>query len=272
MEFKKRLDDTLNLTDFKIGLAIQEYDLNTSEGKVQTVQSALPQIAALDSNISREFYLRKLAREIGISETSVFAEFREWLKKNRKSSTGLDKNSDNSYTIKTTEKISDIIDRYHLKELTPVKRAIFEAERELLQSAMQEYEKFERIKEELIIDELSFKIWQDLLSELSKVNGCVNDSGQILAALSGPYREIAASLIAELKIKDQQCDLRGSIYKLNKLRLEETIQNLTIQITTGKDELGKMFSDVELKNKIKQFTELKRKLQKEYPGFSAGIQ
>jgi DNA primase len=276
-EFKKLLDQAFHLTDFKIGLAIKDYDLNTSEGKVQAVQSAFPQIAELDSNISREYYLRQLAREIGITETSVFAEFKEWIKKNRKKSPVLDRNLNNSYTKETTEKIADIHayapapDSLKLKELSPLNRAIFEAEKELLQSALQEYEKFERIKEELIIDKFRFKIWQDLFAELYQVKSDIKDAEAILEVLNGSFREVAASLIAERKIKEHQSDLLGSLHRLKKLRLEATIQNITNQINTGMDEFGNTFTNEELKDKIKQFTELKRRLPKEYPGFWSGI-
>lgn len=271
LEFKKQLDAALNLTDFKIGLAIKDYNLSTPDGKIQAVQSALPQIAGLESNIAREFYLRKLALEIGISETSVFAEFKEWVKKNQKKPLGLDKNPDNSYTKKTTGKIADTVDSFNLDELSPFKRAIFNAEKELLQSALQEYEKFERIKEELITEELSFKIWQDLFSELYSLSGNITDSEQILAALSGPSREIAATLISEKKIKDEPADLLGNIKRLRKIQLEETIQQLTQQIATGKDEAGNVLTEELHKFKVKQFTELKQKLQKEYSGVSSGI-
>ncbi len=276
-EFQKLVDGAFHFTDFKIGLAIKEYDLNTPEGKVRAVSAALPQIAELDSNISREYYLRQLAREIGITETSVFAEFKEWLKNNRKKSPVLDKNLNNSYTKETTVKIADIpmyagsSNGLNLEELTPLKKAIFEAEKELLQSALQEYEKFERIKEELKIDEFSFKIWQDLFSVLSGLEGDIKDSDKILEVLSGSLREVAVSLVAEQKIKDCQTDLSGNISRLKKLRLEERIQSLTWQITACRDESGNPFTEDELKNRIKQFTELKRKLQKEFPGFSPGV-
>jgi DNA primase len=276
-EFNKLLDQAFNLTDFKIGLAVKDHDLNTSEGKVDAVRSVFPQIAELDSNISREYYLRQLAREIGITETSVFAEFKEWIKKNRKKSPVLDRNLNNSYTKETTEKIADIhayattSPSLKPEELSPQNRAVFEAEKELLQSALQEYEKFERIKKELIIEEFRFTIWQDLFAELYKINGSFKDFEQIFTVLNGPSREIAASLIAEQKINDKPADLLGCIKKLKKIRLEETIQNLTIQISTGKDEFGNILTEDAINAKAKQSTELKQMIRKEYPGVSSGI-
>lgn len=271
LEFKKQLEASLSLTDFKIGLAIKDYNINTPDGKIQAVQSALPEIAELESNIAREFYLRKLALEIGISETSVFAEFKEWVKKNQKKPLGPDKNPDNRYTKKITEKIADSLDSFNLNERSPFKQAIFNAEKELLQSALQEYEKFERIKEELITEEFSFKIWQDLFSELCKLSGNIIDSEQILAALNGPIREIAATLISEKKVKDEPGDLLGNIKRLRKLQLEETIQQLTQQITIGKDESGNPLTEEQYRYKMKQFTELNQKLRKDYSGVSSGI-
>lgn len=269
--FTKQLEAALSLTDFKISSAIKEHDIKTPEGKVAAVRSTLSQIAELDSSISREYYIRQLAREIGISETSVFAELKEWLKKNSKNSSVLDRNFNNSYTKEITEKITGTFDSLTPDQLSPLKRAIFDAEKELLQSALQEYEKFERIKEELITDELHFKIWQDLFRELINYQGSFRDEDQILSYLDGSLREVAASLIAEQKVKEHQVDLSGSLTKLKKLRLEEKIQNLTEQISAGKNESGHSYSEEEIKILIKEFTELKRKLQKEYPGFSAGF-
>lgn len=270
-EFAKQLDAASNLTDFKISLAIKNYNLNTPEGKVQAVQSALPQIAELDNNIAREFYLRKLSLEIGVSETSVFAEFKEWVKKNRKKPSVLDKNPDNRNTKITTEKIANTVDSFAQEELSPFQRAVFNAEKELLQSALQEYEKFERIKVELITQEFSFKIWQDLFIELCNISGCGGDSEKILAALKGPNREIAATLISEKKVKDEPGDLLGNIKRLQKLKLEETIHQLTRQITTRRDETGNELTEEAYMLKMKLFTELNQKLRKEFSGVSSGI-
>jgi DNA primase len=269
-EFGLLLDKALNLTDFKLRLVMKKFDLNLPEGKVQALQAVIPEIAGIDNRITQEFYLRQLTREIGISEVAVFADFQEWLKKNRKKSPVLDRNRINSYTNDPGEKIGLTMNAI-VNELSPLKRAIFETEKELLQFALQEYDKFKRIKEELKAEEFSFETWRDLWLEIERVEASEN-SRIILAEIHGSFQELAASLLAEQEVKESGLDLEGSIQRLKMLHLQEQTQNLTNQLTTGRDEYGQPLSEIDLKIKAKEFTELKRKLHKEHPQqFSAGI-
>jgi DNA primase len=269
--FGSLLENAINITDFKLRLVLQNFVLNSPQGKVQALQAVLPEIAVIDNQVTREFYLRQLAREIGISEVSVFADFQAWLKKNRKKSPVLDRERDNSYTKDTGEKIGLTMGAIKVNELSPLKRAIFETEKELLQIALQEYDKFKRIKEELKAEEFSFEIWRDLYLEIERVGASVKDSRIVLAEIQGPFQEVAASIIAEQEVKESQADLGGNIQRLKMLHLQEKAQNLTDQLTTGKDQNGQTLSATDLKLKAKEFTEIKRRLQKEYPQFSAEI-
>jgi DNA primase len=173
-------------------LVLQNFVLNSPQGKVQALQAVLPEIAVIDNQVTREFYLRQLAREIGISEVSVFADFQAWLKKNRKKSPVLDRERDNSYTKDTGEKIGLTMGAIKENELSPLKRAIFETEKELLQIALQEYDKFKRIKEELNVEEFSFKIWRDLWTEIQRIGDTVENS-RLLSEINDSFREIAVT-------------------------------------------------------------------------------
>ncbi|HEX7715066.1 MAG TPA: DNA primase, partial [Bacillota bacterium] len=153
-----------NLTDFKISLALREYNLTTPEGKSQAVQSILPVLGGIENNITREEYIRQLAREIGVSETAIFEELRKWLQGHRKKSPDLDRNDNRSYTKESNEQNGVFWGNIEGAEASPLKQAIFEAEKELLRSALQEYDKFERIKVELIAEEFTFKVWRDLFT------------------------------------------------------------------------------------------------------------
>jgi DNA primase len=269
--FEQLLNNAISLTDFKLRRVLKEFDLNSPQGKVQALKAVLPEIAGIDNRITQEFYLRQLSREIGTSEVAVFADFDEWLRKNRKKSPVLDRDRNNSYTKDNSEKIGTTMGTINLNELPPLKQAIFQTEKELLQFALQEYDKFKRIKEELKVKEFSFAIWRDLLLEIERVEASSKDSQIILAEIQGPFQQVAASLIAEHEVKASQVDLEGSFQRLQMLRLQELAQNLTNQLTTGKDEHGLILSEADLKIKAKEFTEVKRRLQKEYPQFSMGI-
>ncbi len=269
--FRTLLNNALDITDFTLKQVLQQYNISTPGGKVQAQQAMLPQIATIDNRLTQEFYLRQLARELGISEVSIFADFEDWLKKNRKKSPVLDRDRNNSYTKETGEKIGPSMGMINLDELSPLKRAIFETEKELLQFALQEYDNLKRIKEELKEEEFSFEIWRDLLLEIERVGASDKDSRIILAEIQGSFQEVAASLIAEQEVKESQADLGGNIQRLKMLHLQELVQSLTEQLTSGKDENGQTLSEANLKMKAKEFTEIKRKLHKDFPQFSAGI-
>jgi hypothetical protein len=139
-----------------------------------------------------------------------------------------------------------------------------------LQSALQEYDKFKRIKEKLNTEDLHFQIWRDLFEQLQQIEPDIEISG-VLTELTGPARELAVSLMAEQHFKSTHGDLPGIMNHLQMLRLKQQIQGLTEQISTGRDPTGRVFSETELKQKMTLFMELRRKFQKEYPSFSAEL-
>ncbi|HOL10926.1 MAG TPA: DNA primase, partial [Bacillota bacterium] len=270
--FKELLDQALNFVDYRIKLSVKSHDLKTTQGKAAVVNEIIPIVATLGSSTEIEEYVRKLSREIGVSETSIFEDLKKWRLNNRKKTQILDINYNNRNNNKdTNEKNSTNIGITALEELSPLQKAIFKAEKELLQIALQEYDKFERIKEELRPEELYFEPWRELFSELLKLDIANNENITVLEEISSSLRETAASLVAELQIKDYQTDVDGLLNRIAMLRLQEKIQILTTQISLGRDEAGKSLTDEELKQKIKEFTELKKKLQKEFPNFTGEL-
>lgn len=270
-EFDRLVEKALNLLDFKIRLAQRSYDLNTPEGKAAVIREILPQLAGLQSSVSREDYIRRLSREIGVSEAAIFEELKKWVKNEREKTHFLDNGNNNSYTIGTAQNNSPAVGLIKFEELTPFQKAVFKAEKELLQFALQEYEKFERIKEELNPDELYFEIWRELYGELLNKPPSGADWGKFLEELEASQREVAVALMAESQIKDYRMDLEKILNRLKMLHLQEKIQNITNQIAIGKDQSGAVFTEAALKEKIREFTTLKNKLQREYPNFTGEI-
>lgn len=268
--FTRQLAEAPGLIDFQIEQVLIRYDLASPEGQLGAVQAVLPELAEMQSSVTREFYVRKLARQIGVSENAIFAELTNWLAKNRKKSPVLDNKLIPSYTKMTTEKNGLSVATVTNSELSPLQAAIFDAEKELLQIALQEYDKFERIKVELKADDFQFAVWRDLFAALQDTEPA-SERNLILDELMGPARELASTLLAEQQFKSGFGDLTGILNRLNMLRLKERIQKLTEQIATGKDESGVQLSETALKTKLCEFTELNRKLKKEYPSFSAEL-
>jgi DNA primase len=269
--FQTLLDNRLNLIDYKLSLVGERSDLNSPEGQAAAVKGVLPQLAAVADQIAREAYVRKIAREIGVSETAIFNELRRWNRNNGNNSQDLDRINNNSYTKETNQNSSGLAELSDLGALTPLQRAIFAAEKELLQLTLQEYDKLERIKEELEAEDFRFAVWRDLFIALEQGFESNENSQIVLDELAGPVREVAAALVAEQEVKNGPSDVSGILKRLQMLRLQEKIQSLTRQISTGRDCNGLLLDESDLKTKIVEFTELKRRLQRDFPHFTAEI-
>lgn len=274
-EFGKLLEKVEDLVSFKIRNALARNDTRTPEGKAGAVREILPDLASLSSLIAREEYIRMISRQIGVSETSILQELRNWTVLQRKKSKLLDRNNENSYTKEIGEishNTSQHAGLLNPKDLPPLQKAIFEVEKELLQSALQEYDKFARIKEKLNPDQLSFKVWREFWSDLLHQNPSDDNFQMILEGIRDTMRETAVTLMAEAEVKNlQSLDIDGMLHRLEMLRLQQKVQDLTKQISNGRDEKGNILSEADLKRKITEFTELKKKLQKNFPNFSAEI-
>jgi hypothetical protein len=183
----------------------------------------------------------------------------------------LDRINNNSYTKEMIPNSPPATGGIELEHLTPLQKAIFEVEKELLQLTLQEYDKLERIKKELGAEDFRFSIWRELFIQLEQGVNFTKNSQVVLDELSSSFREIAVTLLAEQEIKNEPRDLEGILNQLKRLHLQEKIQSLTNQISTGRDAAGRELTQPDLNAKILEFTELKRRLQKEFPHFTAEL-
>jgi len=78
--FKEVLGKALPLVDFKISLSRAQHDPSTPQGKAAIVRQVLPVLAGLRDAVQRDEYLRKLARDLDVSEEAVRSEIRKLLR------------------------------------------------------------------------------------------------------------------------------------------------------------------------------------------------
>ncbi len=267
-QFEKMIENAPGLMDFKIGLIFKKYDLNSFQGKSLALEELLPSLSGVESIVAREHYIRQIARETGFSESAIQLELGKWQKHNRKNSPFLDRKSETSYTNQINPKASDNNIGEAPKELSPLEKAIFEAEKELLQSSLQEYDKLKRIKEELKPEDFRFEIWRNLFIQIKEMDFLTDNIEAVINELGNSGREIAASLMAEREVKKITTDFNQIFNYLQMLHLKERIESLTLQITTGRNQSGQVLLEDETKNLMAQITELNRILKKDYPQFS----
>lgn len=81
--FRKLIDNSLSLVEYKIKAVRGEQDLSTTEGKIAFLNKAAAILAKVDNVVEREMYIKKLSREYEISEEAMLSEV---LKKTRPAS------------------------------------------------------------------------------------------------------------------------------------------------------------------------------------------
>lgn len=69
--FRVVLDQALPLLDFVFDQVAAAHDLSTVEGKVAVVEAILPHLAAEESAVTQDAYLRRLAPRLGIAEEAL---------------------------------------------------------------------------------------------------------------------------------------------------------------------------------------------------------
>jgi len=73
-KFQREISQSLSLVDYRIKLASQNADLNSSEGKVTLVEEVLPTIARIKNLIEQKEEIRKLSWLISVDEETLLLE------------------------------------------------------------------------------------------------------------------------------------------------------------------------------------------------------
>jgi len=72
--FRKLIDASVSLIEYKIGILKKEIHTDTTEGRIKFMNKAADVLAKIDNNVEREMYIKKIAKDYGISEEAVFSE------------------------------------------------------------------------------------------------------------------------------------------------------------------------------------------------------
>jgi DNA primase len=73
-EFKKLVNGAETLLDFKLGVLDNKIDTSTDEGKVKFIDNAVLILDKIDNNVERELYVKRISKEFGVSEQSIYSE------------------------------------------------------------------------------------------------------------------------------------------------------------------------------------------------------
>lgn len=73
-EFKKLVDNSISLIEYKIKVLRKKADISTTEGKIKFLNRVTDVLSRVDNNVEREMYIKKIAGEYGITEEALYSE------------------------------------------------------------------------------------------------------------------------------------------------------------------------------------------------------
>ncbi len=73
-KMKKLMDNAITLVEFKLSNLKKNIDMSTTDGKISYLNSAATVLAKLDNSIERDFYINKIAAELGVGVESIYSE------------------------------------------------------------------------------------------------------------------------------------------------------------------------------------------------------
>ncbi len=73
-EFKRLVDNSISLLEYKVKILQSKVDNNTTDGKIKFLNKVAELLSKVDNNLEREMYIKTLARQYSISEDSIYAE------------------------------------------------------------------------------------------------------------------------------------------------------------------------------------------------------
>ena len=73
-EFMRLVEKAKTLLEFKLDILDNKIDTSTNEGKVKFIDKAVLILDKIDNNVERELYVKKLSKDFGVSEQSIYSE------------------------------------------------------------------------------------------------------------------------------------------------------------------------------------------------------
>jgi len=79
-EFKKLIDNSISLIEYKTRVLRKKIDDGTAEGKIKFLNRIADELSRLDNSVEREMYIKKIAEEHGITWEALYSEVYRRLK------------------------------------------------------------------------------------------------------------------------------------------------------------------------------------------------
>ncbi|NLY92365.1 MAG: DNA primase [Firmicutes bacterium] len=258
--FRRYVGESVDLFTFKLAYILENEDLTTPAGKARAAQRIFPILDQVQNGIVRETYLRQTAAALGVSEATIYDQWRIYLYNSRKNKQRLDIKNNQRHT-------NDIADEHH-GDATRAENNLFQLERQLLRGCLQEKEFFARIKRTLKEIKFSAPLHTRLFQQF--VEWDVSGEWPPPATAFPPEtRVLYTELLTENEMNPLPVDLEGCLRRLRQYQLTAEIHRLQQEVAAGLEEEAKATTpSPELQGKLALLNQLHKKLREEFPTFS----
>lgn len=262
--FRRYIAESVDLFTFKLEFILAKEDVTTPAGKARAVQRVFSLLTQVKDGILRETYLKQTAAVVGVSETTIYDQWRIHLYNLRKNKQRLD--------IKHNQR--------HTNGIAPAaqqppavlawEKELLLLERQLLRGCLQEKDYFARIKRTLIEVKFSDPHYDALRHQL--VAGDFSGAWPPPAGAFPPEtRALYLELLAENEMNPLPVDVEGCLKRLRQRQLTDEIRRLQQEVAVSLDGEAEGVSPSKLQENLALLNELHKKLREEFPTFSGLI-
>ncbi|MGE4283840.1 MAG: DNA primase [Clostridia bacterium] len=186
--FKKILQESKSVVEYKIELLKKRYDIDNIEQKIDFVNEMAKIFVNIDNAVERDAYVQRIAQETEISSGAIFSEVKKLAaRKAYNYNKDLKKvNNETFNKIKANNKYKDIINP-----------RLFNAERMLLNVLCYDKNVFNKIKEQLDPTGFTNELHKELATMIYKVRESRDtiDPAQIVSEFEGEKMQLVASIL-----------------------------------------------------------------------------
>ncbi len=249
--FKKELNESKSLIEYKIDLLKNKFDIDDIEQKIEFVNEMAKIFARVQNSVERDAYIRKIAEETNIGSEAILSEIRKLMHKDSKTGyKGIKNPTERSYSRNNSlppsvSQKTEIINNKFSKILLGSEKLLLNSERNLLNLFFFDKGVFEKVNSLIKPEDFSDELHRRIVSQIYelKKNGQEIDTTVILTKFEGRDIELVTSILhAEVYYDDnykaalqlinvinkhkkvlyefKQCIEEGNVEKLNILLTE----------------------------------------------------
>ena len=208
----------------------------------------------------REAYLKQTAAAVGVSETTIYDQWRIYRYNLRKNKQRLDIKNNQRHT-------NGIADDQPQPAAPAGEKELLQLERQLLRGCLQEKDYFARIKRTLIEFGFSTPLYEILRQQLMEWD-LSGEWPPPASAFPPETRALYVELLTENQMNPLPVDLEGCLQRLRQRRLTDEIRRLQQEVAVSLEQQAEGTSPAKLQENLALLNELHKKLREEFPTFS----